>query len=68
VYYEAGFAFGLNLPVFTLCRRDHLSGDDRVHFDVQHLNLLVWDEDKLAELSARLEARIIAVLGRGPIV
>jgi hypothetical protein len=68
VYYEAGFAFGLNLPIFTLCRRDHLSGDERVHFDVQHLNLLPWEDGKLAELSARLEARIVAVLGRGPTV
>ena len=67
VYYEAGFAFGLNLPIFTLCRHDHLSGDDRVHFDVQHLNLLAWEEGKLDELTASLEARIVAVLGRGPV-
>jgi hypothetical protein len=67
VYYEAGFAFGLNLPVFTVCRHDHISGDDPVHFDVQHLNLLTWEEGKLAELTARLEARIVAVLGRGPL-
>ena len=67
VYYEAGFAFGLNMPVFTLCRHDHLEGDDRVHFDVQHLNLLTWQEGNLADLTARLEARIVAVLGRGPV-
>jgi len=69
VYYEAGFAFGLNLPVFTLCRKDHLDpGANHVHFDVQHLNLLAWEDGKLAELTARLEARIVAVLGRGPLV
>ena len=68
VYYEAGFAFGLSLPTFMLCRSDHLDGKDRVHFDVQHLNLLKWEEGKLADLSARLEARIVAVLGRGPVV
>jgi hypothetical protein len=68
VYYEAGVAFGLNLPVFTLCQKDHLEpGLNRVHFDVQHLNLLTWEEDKLAELTDRLEARIVAVLGRGPV-
>lgn len=67
VYYEAGFAFGLNLPTFMICRSDHLDGDNRVHFDVQHLNLLVWEEGKLAALSERLEARIVAVLGRGPL-
>jgi hypothetical protein len=68
VYYEAGFALGLNLPVFTLCRHDNLSGADPIHFDVQHLNLLTWENGKLAELTARLEARIVAVLGRGPMV
>jgi nucleoside 2-deoxyribosyltransferase len=68
VYYEAGFAFGLGVPVIPLCRRDHLSGDDnRVHFDVQHLNLLPWDEDRLDRLTEQLEARIVSVLGRGPL-
>ncbi|HEY5090803.1 MAG TPA: hypothetical protein VIK30_12580 [Polyangia bacterium] len=67
VYYEAGFALGLNLPVFTLCRQDHLSGAESVHFDVHHLNLLAWEDGKLPELTARLEARIVAVLGRGPV-
>jgi hypothetical protein len=67
VYYEAGFALGLNLPIFTLCGQDHLSGEEKVHFDVQHLNLLTWEDGKLPELTARLEARIVAVLGRGPV-
>jgi hypothetical protein len=35
---------------------------------VQHLNLLAWEDGKLAELTKRLEARIVAVLGRGPLV
>lgn len=68
VYYEAGFAFALNLPVFTLCRKDRLAaGANHIHFDVQHLNLLAWEDGKLAELTARLEAPIVAVLGRGPL-
>ena len=54
------------LPVFMLCRNDHLSGVDRVHFDIQHVNLLTWEDGKLAALTERLEARIVAVLGRGP--
>jgi hypothetical protein len=44
-----------------------LEGPDRVHFDVQHLNLLTWEEGKLADLTERLEGRIVAVLGRGPV-
>jgi hypothetical protein len=67
VYYEAGFAYGLNVPVFTLCRRDHLKGKQRVHFDVAHLNLLTWEPAKLAKLTEDLEARIVEVLGRGPL-
>ena len=69
VYYEAGFALGLGVPVFTLCRSDCTEGDDntRVHFDVRHLNLLTWDPQKLTKLTEDLEARIVAVLGPGPL-
>jgi hypothetical protein len=69
VYYEAGFAFGLNLPVFMLCNdvQTRPESKDRVHFDVQHMNLLKWEESKLDELTARLADRIVAVLGRGPL-
>jgi hypothetical protein len=55
---------GVNLPLFTLCRQDHLSG---VHFDVKHLNILTWEEGKLDTLEELLEARIVAVLDWGPI-
>jgi hypothetical protein len=69
VYYEAGFAFGLGTPVFTLCREDCLEGDEntRVHFDVRHLNLLTWDLANLPKLTEDLAARIVAVLGLGPL-
>lgn len=67
VYYEAGFALGRDIPVFLLCRRQDLAGDVRVHFDVQHLFILAWDEDGLPKLSEDLEAKITAVLGRGPL-
>lgn len=72
VYYEAGFALGLRIPVIPTCRHDHLDGDranhiDRVHFDVQHLNLITWTPDKLSELTERLTNRIEAILGRGPL-
>lgn len=67
VYYEAGFAFGLGTPIIPICRHDHLDGPDRVHFDVRHLNLIAWEEEKLDRLTERLEARIVSVIGKGPI-
>lgn len=62
VYYEAGFAHGLRLPVFWTCREDALKD---LHFDVNHYNCIVWSSDKLNEFRAALVRRIEAVLGRG---
>jgi nucleoside 2-deoxyribosyltransferase len=69
VYHEAGFALGLNIPVIPTCRQDHIDGaaELRVHFDMQHLNLISWTPDKLPELTTRLMNRIEAILGRGPL-
>jgi nucleoside 2-deoxyribosyltransferase len=68
VYYEAGFAAGLGLPVFCLCAEGQTDPEsqDRVHFDVAHLNILRWDQNNLTRLSERLQDRIMAVIGRGP--
>ena len=64
VYFEAGFALGLGIPVIWLCREDDL---DNVHFDNRQYNFIVWQEDKLDELERRLALRIEATLGRGPL-
>jgi len=64
VYFEAGFAKGLGLPVIWLCRRDEL---DKAHFDTRQYNFIVWEADKLAELSKALRNRIEATIGRGPL-
>jgi nucleoside 2-deoxyribosyltransferase/DNA-directed RNA polymerase subunit RPC12/RpoP len=55
VYFEAGFAMGLGIPVISTCRRDHFKD---LHFDVEHRNHVVWDkpEDLLGKLRARIEA------------
>ena len=68
VYYEAGFAAGLGIPVFCLCAQGQTDpqSEDRVHFDVAHLNILHWDRNNLAHLSERLRDRIKAVIGSGP--
>ena len=62
VYYEAGFAHGLNIPVIFCCRKDRL---EEVHFDTRQYNHIVWETPE--ELRDRLAKRIAAVLGDGPV-
>ena len=40
VYYEAGFAHGLDLPVIFTCHKDSINN---LHFDTSHYNHIVWD-------------------------
>lgn len=53
VYYEAGFAFGMGLPVIHICKKE--SFDDR-HFDVLTVNTIVYDAAE--ELAERLVERV----------
>ena len=62
VYYEAGFAHGLGLPVVFMCRE----GDD-LHFDVRQYNCIFWKLDALDEARERLKNRLLATLGQGPL-
>jgi nucleoside 2-deoxyribosyltransferase len=62
VYFEAGFAMGLRIPVFWTCRSDLI---DQVHFDTRQFNHIAWDDP--AALKTSLRNRIEAVLGRGPL-
>ena len=64
VYYEAGFAKGLDLEVVWLCRK---SDEKDRHFDIRQLSTIFWEEDKLPELSKALQNRIEATIGRGPL-
>ena len=61
VYYEAGFAHGLDIPVIFCCRKDRL---EEVHFDTRQYNHIVWDTP--GDLRDQLTKRIAAVLGDGP--
>jgi nucleoside 2-deoxyribosyltransferase len=65
VYYEAGFAHGLGLPVIMTCREDHL---EKLHFDIRQYNCILWKQDNLQEFQERLQNRIEAILGRGPLI
>ena len=61
VYYEAGFAHGLNIPVIFSCRKDCL---DKIHFDTRQYNCIGWEKPK--DLQHSLVRRICAVIGDGP--
>lgn len=69
VYYEAGFARGLDIPVILTCRKDWFEGEygpdgivikEKVHFDVNHLNIIVWNNPQ--ELKEKLVNRIKATI------
>lgn len=58
VYFEAGFALGLGLPVIWTCKKNYLK---KVHFDVNHNNIIVWKsgEELYEKLKYRIQATII---------
>lgn len=61
VYFEAGFAMGLGIPVIWTCRDTDI-GD--LHFDTRQYNHIVWTE--AADLKERLINRIEATLPNRP--
>lgn len=68
VYYEAGYAAGMDKPVIYIVRRDHLSekandpsGLLRVHFDLKMKNTIAWAAPDDA-FSTRLARRLRFVL------
>lgn len=58
VYYEAGFAQGLGIPVIWTVRADCI---DHVHFDTRQYAHVVWDNPE--DLRTKLRNRIGAVIG-----
>ena len=61
VYFEAGFALGLGLPVIWTCRKDDMK---HLHFDVRQYNTIDWES--YDELASRLQHRVEAMIGKGP--
>jgi len=57
VYFEAGFAMGLGIPVIWTCREDHIK---ELHFDTRQYNHICWNspEDLHRRLVNRIEATI----------
>ena len=61
VYFEAGFAFGLNIPVIYLCREGSIN---KIHFDTRQYHHIAWSSPE--ELCKDLKNRILALIGEGP--
>ena len=66
VFFEAGYAMGLGIPVIWLIKKDGIS---EMHFDTNHYPHTFWEDDKLEELVENLKANIIAHqhIGKGPL-
>ncbi len=58
VYFEAGYAMALGLPVIFTCREDEI---DNCNFDTRQYNHIVWKspEDLRERLKSRIEATIV---------
>ena len=61
VYYEAGFAHGLDIPVIFTCHQNQIK---KLHFDTRQHYHIGWTEP--ADLREPLKHRIEALIGRGP--
>ena len=61
VYYEAGFAYGLEKPVIYTCRADMV---DDLHFDTRQYSHILWKTPE--ELREGLKNKILARIGEGP--
>lgn len=60
VYFEAGYALGLGLPVFWCVRSDDLKN---VHFDTRQYNHIVWENEQ--SLFDQIYLYVSAIIGKG---
>lgn len=66
VYYEAGFARGLNIPVISICEKRQFEDEkQKVHFDTNHYSFILYEKDKGEELKKNITLRIEATIGKG---
>lgn len=57
VYFEAGFAMGMNIPVIWTCNTGHL---EDMAFDVNHFPIIEWDD--VDDLKEKLRDRILRLI------
>ena len=67
VYWEAGFAEGLGLPVIYTCHEKWQKTNKKykiegIHFDINHRNIIFWNEDNLEEFKEKIKNRIDAII------
>jgi nucleoside 2-deoxyribosyltransferase len=58
VYFEAGYAMGLGLPVIWTCGKEDINN---CHFDTRQYNHITWETPE--ELRTKLRDRILATIG-----
>jgi nucleoside 2-deoxyribosyltransferase len=61
VYFEAGYAMGMGLPVIWACKAAEMNN---AHFDTRQYNHIVWNDP--GELREKLALRIRATIGTAP--
>ncbi len=55
VYFEAGYALGIGIPIVWTCRKDCI---EDLHFDIRQYNTIDWEPERHTEFAKRLENRI----------
>ena len=60
VYFEAGYALGMGLPVFWCVRKNDLAN---VHFDTRQYNHITWDTEQ--HLAEQLYLFVNTIVGKG---
>lgn len=63
VYYEAGYAEGVGIPVIFVVKKDEMK---IAHFDTKHLNHITWET--LEELEKKLVNRINAIINKRQVI
>ncbi len=63
VYFEAGFACGLGIPVIWTCQEDDIKN---CHFDTRQYNHIVWKKPE--DLWQKLRDRILATVPLNPVL
>ena len=62
-YWEGGYAEGLGKPVIYLCEKSVFDDEKkRPHFDTNHCQTVVWEEENIEECARQLKATIRATL------
>ena len=54
----------MNLTVIWTCNE---IDKEPLHFDIRQYNMIYWDENDHEKLASRLQHRIEAIVGKGPI-